>query len=590
MLANQFLDKVLDELVGREQEGTTSREVDERRKYIGRPADYIEDIFGLYLTPQQGDSLNLIDKETRVLIPSGHNLGKTFLLGAYGVYFFDAVASGPDPTDSALEIGSRILLPGPDHSTIFATVYSEMLVHARRAEARGHLMPGRRSEDSVLWKVKPKWEMEAMAPQRRLGQEQAHSASGRHADNQIALIEEGQGVAEALWRAVEGTCTSVGNKIISSFNPTENSGPTYQRAQQGIYAVIHLDGFDHPNVKTRSYVIPAAIDFKVVDDMVRECKVRGNHPEVVPDEEWNDFIYALPPVRGAAESGARRDGFRGHQKGKLQVFRPIPLFQARVRGQWPSTSEKGIFSAGAWDAAVKRWRGMEEPTYEPDRVGVDAARMGGDETIAVPTWGLDAEDLIRDFRDAQTEFDDKMLEEILEERRVYTGKPLMIERGEGPEVATKIAHRFPRTPWIIDESGVGASVMDHAARVIGLDVTGISFGSIPRIQLPGQRLADNMRTWLYLTAAMMVNLELVDIPDDMLLREEALATEILESSKMVQEEQSDGKLLKRRKASVRVEEKELIRKKIGRSPDRADAFVLALIKPDGASNIDQWVW
>ena len=590
MLANQFLDKVLDELVGREQEGTTSREIDERRTYIGRPADYIENIFGLYLTPQQGDSLNLIDKETRVLIPSGHNLGKTFLLGAYGVYFFDAVASGPDPTDSALEVGARILLPGPDHSTIFATVYSEMLVHARRAEARGHLMPGRRSEDSVLWKVKPKWEMEAMAPQRRLGQEQAHSASGRHADNQIALIEEGQGVAEAMWRAVEGTCTSVGNKIISSFNPTDNSGPTYQRAQQGIYAVIHLDGFDHPKVKTRSYVIPAAIDFKVVDDMVRECKVRGDHPAVVPDEEWNDFIYALPPVRGAAESGARRDGFRGHPKGRLQVFRPIPLFQARVRGEWPSTSEKGIFSAGAWDSAVKRWRDMEQPTYEPDRVGVDAARMGGDETIAVPTWGLDAEDLIRDFRDAQTEFDEKMLEEILGERRVYTGKPLMIERGEGPEVATKIAHRFPRTPWIIDESGVGASVMDHAARVIGLDVTGISFGSIPRAQLPGQRLADNMRTWLYLTAAMLVNLELVDIPDDMLLREEALATEILESSKMVQEEQSDGKLLKRRKASVRIEEKDIIRKKIGRSPDRADAFVLSLIKPDGSLNVDQWVW
>jgi hypothetical protein len=590
VLADQFLDKVLDELTGREQDGIALREVDGRRQYIGKPADYIEDIFGLYLTPQQGEALALIDKETRVLIPSGHNLGKTFLLGAYGVYYFDAVASTPDKDDAALEVGARILLPGPDHSTIFATVYSEMLVHARRAEARGHLMPGRRSEDSVLWKVKPKWEMEAMAPQRRLGQEQAHSASGRHADNQIALIEEGQGVSETLWRAVEGTCTSVGNKIISSFNPTENSGPTYQRAQQGIYAVIHLDGFDHPNVKTRSYIIPPAIDFKVVDDMVRECKVRGDHPAVVPDEEWNDFIYALPPVRGAAEFGPRKDGFRGHPKGKLQVFRPIPLFQARVRGEWPSTSEKGIFNAGAWDAAVKRWKEVETPAYEADRVGIDAARMGGDETIAVPTWGIDAEDLIQDFRAAQTEYDEGAMKRILEEQRIYTGVPLMIERGEGPEVATKIAHRFPRTPWIIDEAGVGASVMDHAARVIGLEVTGISFGSVPREKLPGQRLADNMRTWLYLTAAMLVNLELVDIPDDMLLREEALATEILESSKMIQEEQPDGKLLKRRKASVRIEEKDVIRQKIGRSPDRADAFVLSLIKPDGAVNIEQWVW
>jgi hypothetical protein len=133
VLADQFLDKVLDELTGREQDGIALREVDGRRQYIGKPADYIEDIFGLYLTPQQGEALALIDKETRVLIPSGHNLGKTFLLGAYGVYYFDAVASTPDKDDAALEVGARILLPGPDHSTIFATVYSEMLVHARRA-------------------------------------------------------------------------------------------------------------------------------------------------------------------------------------------------------------------------------------------------------------------------------------------------------------------------------------------------------------------------------------------------------------------------------------------------------------------------
>src|SRR5207253_3036491 len=107
---------------------------------------------------------------------------------------------------------------------------------------------------SVLWKVRPKWEMEGMAPPRRTTQEVAHTASGRHQKVQYALIEEGQGVAEALWRAIEGMCSSRGNKIFSSFNPTEPSGPAYQRSRQPGWYVIHLDSFEHPNIRKRTYV------------------------------------------------------------------------------------------------------------------------------------------------------------------------------------------------------------------------------------------------------------------------------------------------------------------------------------------------
>ena len=588
---DRIIDEVADSLVGYEQAGGAERSIDQRRAYVNRPADYIENVLQIYLTPQQGDALNLIETQNRVLIPSGHNLGKTFLLSAYGIYYFDAIGSQEDEVNRKDQQGARILLPGPDHNTIYMTVYSEMLVHAARAEGAGHLMPGRRSEDSVLWKVGPKWEMEAMAPMKRVGRAVAHSASGRHHANQIALVEEGQGVDESLWQAVEGTCTSQGNKIISSFNPTENSGPTYKRAREGTYSVIHLDGFDHPNVKFRAYSIPAAVDFQFVDDMVRECSDRGPYPDSRPDTDYDDFVYALPPVRGAAEFGPREDGHRGHPKGELRVFRPTPLFQAKVRGKWPTTATTGLFTPGDWDAAVTRWNDGGDPEEDPpDSVGIDPARQGADDTCAAPRWGMSAVKLLREYQFAEEELDEQMLKEIRDHRRVRVGRIRAIGKGDGEEVARALAHRFPASPWVLDEAGVGTSVLDFSLRVFGMEAYGVSFAGRPDEPLSGQRLADNMRAQLYLRAAMLVNRGLCDVPDDPLLREEAMATNIIESSRTVKEQARNGKLVKTKKSSIRIEEKANIKQRIGRSPDRLDAFVLSLHEVEVSSDHEQWVW
>jgi hypothetical protein len=589
---DRIVGEIADSLLGVERAAGATREIDKRRQYFHRPADYIEDILLIHLTHQQGDALDLIEKQNRVLIPSGHNLGKTFLLSAYGLYFFDVCAAQPDPVNRRDEQGARVLLPGPDHSTIFMTLYSEMLVHANRAEAAGHLMPGRRSEDSVLWKVEPKWEMEAMAPMKRTGRAVAHGAAGRHHANQIALVEEGQGVDETLWQSVEGTCTSKGNKIISSFNPTENSGPTFRRAKEGTYSVIHLDAFDHPNIAKRTYVIPAAVDFQFVDDMVRQCTDRGPYPDTRPDPDYLDFTYALPPVRGAAEVGPREDGFRGHPRGELRTYRPVPLFQAKVRGQWPTTSSGGLFVPGAWDAAVTRWKETEDPENEPpDNVGVDPAREGRDESSACPRWGLSARQLLSEYAFAEERFDELAMMDIRESRRIRIGRIRQISKGDGEAVAQAIAHRFPGSPWAVDEGGVGTSVLDFAKRIFGMDAYGVSFNSSPDDPIPGQRLADNLRAQMYLLAAMLVNRGLVDIPDDSQLREEAMATGVVESTRTVKEADKSGRIRKVRKASIKIEDKKDIKQKIGgRSPDKLDSLVLALHEAAAVEDDGQWVW
>lgn len=554
----------------------------ERRAYAGDPWAYYADVLGVTLTPQQEAVVEMIGRSTRVLIPSANNVGKTFVVAGYGLYVFDAVAALPDEESGLEEQGARLLLPGPDHDTVFATIYQEMLTLATRAEARGHLMPGERSERSVLWRVRAKWEVEVLTPPKKVGESVAHAASGRHHRNQLALIEEGQGVPDPLWRATEGMCSSEGNTIVSPFNPTEPSGPAHKRATSGSYDVIHLDAFDHPNVRERRAAIPDAVSFRVVDDRVRnDCRERGPFPGTPLDVEEGDFVYALPPkgTPAAEREGARSDGYPGAVGAPLRVYRPNGAFTGQVRGRWPTSGAGGLFDVAALDAAARRWAERPDPAEAPDRVGVDPAREGDDEPVAAPAWGPTAAELLRAYAEAETQ-GPRALDALKATRRARIGECVVFPNGDGVEVARAVDRRFPHSPLALDEGSVGSSPLDHLARVMGRDAVGVSFSASPQPPVPGEPWCENQRTQLYVRAAMCLARGLVDLPDDELLREELLAHEVAYGSRVVELPAERGPksrpARKERVASVALVSKDEVKKLIGRSPDRADAFVLAL--------------
>lgn len=557
------------------------RDPEHRRGFLGDPQRYFYDILGWRLTGQQENALGEIDTRDRILIPAANNVGKTWLLGGYGVYTMDVGATVADLTRELAERGTMLLLPGPDHDTIRGSIWREMLMHLRRALSRGFGMPGEWSEKSVLWRVRPDWFTEAFSPQRKVGREVAHTVSGRHAEHMVAIIEEGQGVDEPIWRAVEGMCSGEGNKIISAFNPTEPMGAAFTRGQGDDYFVLHIDALGHPNVRSRSVVVPAAISFRTVDRRVRnDCTDRGAPPHAQPDPDHLDFLYALPPAN-ALERGPRPDGIPGHPDGPVRVYRPSGIFQGQVLGRWPNTGHTGLFDLVALNAAIARWRVNSEPTRAPDRVGLDAAREGDDDSVLAPAWGESAETLLRAYADARLEGPDA-LEALLAHRRVRVGTLTILAKGDGPTVAQQAATLYPDSPWMVDEGGVGASVLDHAAKVIRIDAVGVSFSALPSPPTPGEQWSENERTALYLRAAMLVARGLVDAPDDPLLREELIAHRLVFKSRVVEVIDRYGQKRRERKPSVLLLSKDEIKKLIGRSPDRADAFVLALYSPPGA--------
>jgi hypothetical protein len=558
------------------------RDADQRRAYNGDPSKYFHEILGWSLTPQQENVLELIEQEDRVLCASANNMGKTFLLAGYGVYRFDVVGALPDPTRGAEQQGGRILLPGPDRSTIFATIFASMLDHATAAERRGFPMPGYRSDKSVLWRVRQGWEVEAFAPPKRKDRTIAHTVSGRHHVNQVALIEEGAGVEEPVWAGAEGMCSGAGNKIISLFNPDVPAGPAYVRAERGAWSVIHLSAFDHPNVQRRSIVVPGAVDFKVVDGKVRsQCMDRGPFPITKPEAGHRDFVYALAQ-RSAPETGPRSDGHLGHPAGELRVYRPGPLFETQVLGQWPSSVDNRLFSRAALDAGMARWRARPMPETPPDRVGVDPAREGSDNACAAPAWGMSAEQLLRAWAEAQESDEAEALsEELREGSRMYVGVIVSLPKGDGPTLANNVAAHFPEAGvFNVDEGGVGASAYDHMARVIGLPAVAVSFGASPPDPTPGEQWSENMRTALYVRAAMLSNLGLIDTPDSPALREELMAHELVHRYRVVEEQDQKTRLMRKvRKPSVLLIDKDTVKERIGRSPDLADAYVLAVNEP-----------
>lgn len=190
-----------------------------------------------------------------------------------------------------------------------------------------------------------------------------------------------------------------------------------------------------------------------------------------------------------------------------------------------------------YDAAVTRW---ESGLFKPGpmtAVGVDVARGGGDNTTLAPLHG-----------------------EWFDEIKLIPGK----ETPEGVDVARAVVLAVGSTEQAvvigIDVIGVGSSPYD-VLRDMELPVEGINFGAGTNItDLTGKLMMANIRAGAYwkFREALDPRYSRVAIPPDPELRTEMLAARWSIKGKR-----------------ILIEDKQGIKARIGRSPDKADSVVLA---------------
>ncbi len=214
-----------------------------------------------------------------------------------------------------------------------------------------------------------------------------------------------------------------------------------------------------------------------------------------------------------------------------------PAYQARVLGQFPSEGEDTLIPLAWIEAAMARWE--DTPEGEPIEIGVDVARFGSDKTVIATRRGQKVLPL-----------------------NVYAKQDTMETVGCIIMVHRKIGASKTK----VDVIGVGAGVVDRLKEqghpVIGINVAEAATDTEKFANLRSE-LWWNMRELL--DPNQRINPEPIALPPD----DELLA----DLSGVKYKIDSRGR--------IQVESKEDMKKRLGRSPDRADAVVLAFAKASG---------
>lgn len=212
------------------------------------------------------------------------------------------------------------------------------------------------------------------------------------------------------------------------------------------------------------------------------------------------------------------------------------LYRARVLGRFPEQGDDMLISLADVERAQKRW--VRPLGLAPVALGVDVARFGSDETVEIEIYD----------------------EGVVGVPRVFRGQNLMQTAGS--------VKAHPAARKAVDDSGVGGGVTDRLAEQ-NVDV-------IPYIA--GEKAVDserflNRRAETWWTIREMLRKDELSLPPD-----NKLAADL-----------TNIKYKYTSKGQIKLESKDEIKKRLGRSPDRGDALAIALaayLEPDTVGTIE----
>jgi hypothetical protein len=351
---------------------------------------------------------------------------------------------------------------------------------------------------------------------------QGEGFQGRHDAKLFFVFEEACGLHETLWTTTRTMCKAeLGHMWLVILNPVDTTSRAY--FEEGLldlqgkpyWQVFRISAFDHPNIA---------------------AQLRGESPPVpfaVTIEQIEDGLAAWCEPIPAEEATALDIEWRG------RWYRPGPQAEARLRGRWPSQGTYGVWSDALWQAALRILL-VPAPSECVPEIGCDVARFGDDFTAIHVRHGP-----------------------VSLSHESGNGWPTTHTIGRLKQLARHLAeahHCTPdKIPIKVDDDGVGGGVTD-ALREAGYFVIAVRAGT------PANAADDypNRRSELWFHTANLARqgqLSLARLSQDVQAR---LKKQLMAP---VWKLDSDGRR--------EVEKKEATKKKLGCSPDDADAFNLA---------------
>ena len=194
------------------------------------------------------------------------------------------------------------------------------------------------------------------------------SVQGRHGENVVLLLDEAVGISSEMFESLESLMVGDYVKVLAIYNPTDPSAYVAQLEKSAGWHTITMSAYDHPNVwtgverlsegrkATDTLPFPGAINLSRFEQLLKQWSFR------IDKSDYNPARDIILP-----SSMLARD---------LEYYRPGPIASARLLGRWPETSMNAIFTDFVVDNAM--YNILKTDFDEPITIGVDVARFGSD--------------------------------------------------------------------------------------------------------------------------------------------------------------------------------------------------------------------
>lgn len=272
-----------------------------------------------FLWSKQRDIVESVRDNRHTAVQSCHSAGKSATAATVAGWWIDSHAAGQ----------AFVITTAPTGAQVYAVLWREM--------QRVHKLGGLEGKitQQAMWKIGD----ELVAIGRKPNDYEPDAFQGIHARYLLAIIDEANGVPQALWDAIESLASNMYSRILAIGNPDDPASYFAKMCAPGSgWHNIHISALDSPNFTD----------------------------EVVPDD--------LRPLLVAPQWVEERKARWGENS---------PIYQSKVLGLFPEISDDTLIQPG-WILKAQQRYADRKQTITPGEHGVlgcDIARFGNDESV-----------------------------------------------------------------------------------------------------------------------------------------------------------------------------------------------------------------
>lgn len=501
---------------------------------------FAQEVLGVCLDPEQAAVLTSVQNNKRTSVRSGTSRGKDFVAAVAAMCFFYLTPKWNEKGE--MVENTKVAMTAPTERQVKDVMFAEIGRLHNRAKNRDMGLPGRLSGLGIRTD-ETEWFLTGF----KADDNNAEAWTGFHASNTMYVVTEASGMPDLVFDSIEGNLHG-NSRVLIVFNDNTGKGFASNTQKYGNWSRFTLDSLNAPNVLHKREIIKGQVSWETINEQVKMWCTPINETDFIESE--GDFFWT-------------------NELGEKGCYRPSDLFRTKVRGMAPKSPEGTLVPYEWIEEANKRWKLLgAEKTGQSLRLGVDVAGMGRDSSTFCFRYG----NFVEKFESHQSGGK--------ADHMAIAGKTKQIIEAATQSEYNENTGRYDtiKAYAFIDTIGEGAGVYSRLQEQGVKNAISCKYSEAPSYKpswsSKEQPLRDatnqyeffNMKAYLYWSIRDWLdpaNKHNPALPYDGELNEELTQTGW--------EFRSDGK--------IKIESKEDLKKRIKRSPDKADALANTFYPP-----------